>query len=354
MKYYEVRSVGQFSIPMQSCAQATIHVEVEVRSLGNEAYTSLWEALNPYAFEKMSSATEKSLKFVHYTSASNALSIIKNKQVWMRNAREMNDFSEIEHGHNCLFSAWHDEDVGGEFKKLLEEIETGLATKIENSFTERAHDRNRESFIISVSEHGFGAVDEGKYGRLSMWRAYGGDTSVALVMNNGPFLRDSSATMAFTSPVLYCDEQGFKKEFVRTINALRQNLELAKQLGGDLLSQLVQSILHFSALSTKHSGFAEEREWRVILSPTLFPSNKVSFDIEAVNGVPQRVYKFPLADFPDEGFFGATLNDLLEEIIIGPTLSSETILDALGGALTQEGVTDGFDRVRESKIPLRR
>ncbi|WP_170402379.1 DUF2971 domain-containing protein [Ruegeria arenilitoris] len=322
--------------------------------MSEELIRDFWEKVSPYTVQKMNQVKSSGTKFVHYTSASNALSIIQNQKVWMRNASEMNDFSEVQHGQSCLAAAWNDKTQGARLKGLLEGIEAGLVDRLAKSFDERGYDRERESFIISVSEHGNGTIDEDKYGRLSMWRAYGGNTNVALVMNNGPFLRESTATNAFTSPVFYGDQDRFVQEFSKVVDAFEQNMELARQLGGEAVKTIFQNIFHFAALSTKHPGFAEEREWRVILSPTMFPSNKVKFDLEVVNGVPQRVYKFPLMDYPSEGFVGATIPDLLEEIIIGPTNAAYTIYDALGGALTQAGVSDGFSRVRISSIPLRR
>lgn len=322
--------------------------------MSDEQFEILSRKLSPYAIAKMEAAKSNDTKFVHYTSAANALSIIKNQKVWMRNASEMNDFSEVQHGQSCLAAAWNDKTQGARFKGLLEGIESGLVDRLAHSFNQREYDRVRESFIISVSEHGNGPIDEDKYGRLSMWRAYGGNTNVALVMNNGPFLRESSATNAFTSPVFYGDPENFVKEFKKVVDILEQEISTARQLGGDAVLRIFQNVFHFTALSTKHPGFAEEREWRVILSPTMFPSDKVGFDLEVVNGVPQRVYKFPLVDYPDESFVGATLPNLLEKIIIGPTASSMTIFDALGGALVQAGVQDGFSRVKVSNIPLRR
>lgn len=322
--------------------------------MSEELVRELWLKLSPYTVEKMEAAKSNGTKFVHYTSASNALSIIQKQKVWMRNASVMNDFSEVQHGQRCLAAAWNDRTQGTRFKGLLEGIESGLVDRLAQSFDQRGHDRERESFIISVSEHGNGAIDEDKYGRLSMWRAYGGNTNVALVMNNAPFLRESSATNAFTSPVFYGDPERFVAAFTLVVDALEQNMALARQLGGEVVKTIFENIFHFAALSTKHPGFAEEREWRVILSPTMFPSNKVGFDLEVVNGVPQRVYKFPLVDYPEEGFYGATLPDLLEEIIIGPTDSAYTIYDALSGALVQAGIADGFSRVKISSIPLRR
>ena len=41
-------------------------------------------------------------RLVHYTSAQAGFLIIKNREVWLRNALLMNDFSEIAYGIECL------------------------------------------------------------------------------------------------------------------------------------------------------------------------------------------------------------------------------------------------------------
>lgn len=308
----------------------------------------------PHAMARVQEVREKGTKFAHYTSAFAALQIIEKNTVWMRNAVVMNDFSEVQHGQGCLKASWHDESIGGRLRALLDRLQPGLGQMVAEEFDKRVHDREVQSYLISISEHGDGALDEDKYGRLSMWRAYGGNTNVAFVFNNKPFLASSTALNAFTSPVFYCDEARFKAQFLEMVEGLESNFDFLQQVG---LNQLVLSLgwaFHFAALSTKHPGFAEEREWRIIHSPTMLPSNKIGFDIETVEGVPQRVYKLKLQNHPEEGFVGATLPELLEEIIIGPTQSPWPIYDAIATKLEEQGVQDAWNKVRNSNIPLRR
>jgi len=48
--------------------------------------------------QSVKGATDSKVLFAHYTNATSALSIIRNKSLWMRQASDMNDFSEIEQG----------------------------------------------------------------------------------------------------------------------------------------------------------------------------------------------------------------------------------------------------------------
>ena len=164
---------------------------------------AVWALLFPYATGRMAAIRSTGKSFVHYTSAFAAKEIIKQKSVWMRNAAVMNDFLEVEHGHRCLEYAWNETRVGKNFSAAVDSIYPGMSKALRDDFDARRDERLSETYLISISEHGNDLVNEDKYGRLSMWRAYGGTTNVALVMDNLPFLSESHATRAYTSPVLY-------------------------------------------------------------------------------------------------------------------------------------------------------
>jgi hypothetical protein len=308
----------------------------------------------PYGMARMSDIKSKNTPFVHYTSAYAAMQIIEKEEVWMRNALVMNDFMEVQHGQNCLSESWKDDEVGGRLRRLLERLQPGLSEVTAVAFDEKSDERSTQSYLISVSEHGGEDNQENRYGRLSMWRAYGGDTNVAFVFKNKPFMSESTALNAFTSPVLYRDVEGFKVEFLKLIEGLENEAELLTAMGPERVSLTLNWAFHFAALSTKHPGFAEEREWRVILSPTMGGAKNIDFSVETIQGVPQKVYKLKLKNYPDQGFVGATLPELLEEIIVGPTANPFPIYEALALKLEEKGVQDAWSKVRISDIPLRR
>jgi hypothetical protein len=61
------------------------------------------------------------------------------------------------------------------------------------------------------------------------------------------------------------------------------------------------SAFRYAVVSTKHPGFHEELQWRVIHSPAFEPSTRLIHAVESIRGVPQSVYKIPLHDIPQEG-----------------------------------------------------
>lgn len=144
-------------------------------------------------------------RLVHYTSAESAYKIIKGREIWMRNASMMNDFSEIEHGLHCLIAAWMSEP-GIKLQAMLNRIKDGFRDQIAKLFDIHTDGIKRATYITSLSEHN---DDEDYLGRLSMWRAYGGRAGVAMVMNNAAFAATTDAIKVYSSPVFYQDQAQF-------------------------------------------------------------------------------------------------------------------------------------------------
>jgi hypothetical protein len=76
-------------------------------------------------------------------------------------------------------------------------------------------------------------------------------------------------------------------------------------------------------------------------------------DVEVVRGIPQPVYKIPLKNIPEEGFTGATIPELLDRVIIGPTDHSFAAYEAFVSLLNEAGVENANTKVFTSHIPLR-
>ncbi len=108
-----------------------------------------------------------------------------------------------------------------------------------------------------------------------------------------------------------------------------------------------------AAVSLKHEGFKEEREWRVIYIPQIYQSKLVSFSTEIIEGVPQIIHKIPLQDSPADGVIGVAIPTLVDRVIIGPTAYPVTMGAAFAVALHQAGVANPASRVVASGIPLR-
>jgi hypothetical protein len=310
--------------------------------------------LFPYAFEKIDLAKSNNTRFVHYTSAETAFSIISKKSIWMRNSVTMNDYSEIHHGTECLLSAYRGEP-GAQFRSAIDAIRPGLAQRIHDIFFgEWLNTFRTNTYLTSFSEHD--GKEEDERGRLSMWRAYGGDSGVALVVHNTPFFSEKDALGAYSSPVAYWDKDDFAREMLRVADGIARNVDAFQYLPDNELLDSFFTMLMFAVLCTKHPGFAEEREWRSIYTPTLrrSPVLEAERDVQCVRGVPQIIYKIPLRDIPEHDLTGLAVRDVIERVIIGPTLYPYPSYLALAALLEEAGLPDAGERVHASNIPLRR
>jgi len=137
-------------------------------------------------------------RFAYYTTADTATSVLRNRQIWMRSTTTMNDYMEVEHGFECLNAAYKGEPGNG-LNTALDACFPGLAEDLKNYFNAWLPGIRRDTYMTCVSEH---SAEEDQHGRLSMWRAYGGQTGVALVLNGAVMFSESDALGAYSSPVV--------------------------------------------------------------------------------------------------------------------------------------------------------
>lgn len=300
-------------------------------------------------FEKSVAAQKQGTRFVHYTHAEAAMNILRSEEVWMRKSSCMNDFTEVQHGLDCLVNAYRG-DIGDRFKATLEGLFPGISSEIEELFNGWIPHLQSKTYFTCVSEH----IDsEDNFGRLSMWRAYGGTTGVALVLNNAPFLNESNALKAYTSPVACLSDVAFEQEFAKIADGVEANSEFLRGHDRELVATYVFNSFRFAALCAKHPVFQEEKEWRVIYCPPLDKSDRLVRDIKIIGGVPQPIYKIPLKNIPEEGLVGLEVHELIDRIIIGPTDYPFAIFEAFVDLLAEAGVDKAANRVIISGVPLR-
>ncbi len=303
----------------------------------------------PYADSKTAAAKASGGRFVYYTTADVAFSILHRQEIWMRNAMAMNDFMEISHGFDCLNAAYKGE-AGKVLKGILDSCFPGVSEEVELFFNGWLPHIRSDTYLTCLSEH---RADEDLHGRLSMWRAYGGSTGVALVLNGDVMFGTSNAIGAHSSPVLYANASSFADEFMNVVKGIERESDYVKSLGRDFVKNAVFTMLRFAVLCTKHPGFHEELEWRVVASPTIISSPRLISHVEVVRGVPQTVVKLKLENAPSEGLVGLAIPELLNRIIIGPCEFPGVIYRALHQVLREIGVQNVEQKIFISDIPLR-
>ena len=311
----------------------------------------LRNVFHPIFHMLLQDAREKRSKFSHYTSADVACSIIDNSEIWLRNAREMNDFNEVAHGERCLQSAWN--NYGERFSKLLDTAHAGISSELTHLLDRFWASRLTNTYLLSLCGHKDDGSED-QYGRLSMWRAYGGDCNVCIVFNGHSLLDNDVSINAFGTPVLYADEKKFLRYFERIVSNTEDALDLIGDTPKDDVLNSLFATLYFLVLATKHPGFREETEWRIVHCPDLWSSDFLRQDFQSIQGVPQKIYKIPLENSPRHNLSGATVPELIDKIIVGPTKSPWAVRETLIHKLQQKNTKDAEEKVVVSDIPLRR
>ncbi|MGK0174873.1 MAG: hypothetical protein ACI9AT_001255 [Ulvibacter sp.] len=289
-------------------------------------------------------------RFIHYTTAENALNIIKSRELWMRSPACMNDYMEISHGHGLLVKFFQETEYRKTFTESIDQYQVGLAEDILNGFDLWWEKIRNYVFIASVSEH---PSSEDKHGRLSMWRAYGSQEGKAgLVLNNPP--KPSFNLGVILSPALYYTRDDLTYDLLSIAELVDNNIDYLKTLKRETILGTVITSLIIYAVCLKHPGFSEEREWRLIFLPNMLPENKwVKKSIETIGGIPQIVYKMPLQNSDELDITGLSIPELLESIIIGPSQYPLVLFDAFNATLVNEDISGSDKIIVVSDIPLR-
>lgn len=303
----------------------------------------------PHYQERREEVEASGASFVHYTTAATAQLILDNCKIWMRSTGVMNDYSEVQHGIDCLKRALASES-GSRLKESLNQCFQGIADEIVTQFFEWAPYIAIDTFITSFSEY---RPEKDPFGRLSMWRAYGGECGVAIIFKPDVFFSDANVLGVQSSPVAYLDADGIALELDRVAQRIRENMQYVHNLGRDTVFNLVSQALRFAAICTKHPAFKEEQEWRVVTTRSLDESKYVQQSIKAVGGIPQPILQIELKEYPGTGMPSLAPASFVERILIGPCQYPITIHRALAETLRSLGHPEPFASVQSTNIPLR-
>lgn len=308
-----------------------------------------WNIFNGDSLRRMLLVSQSTQRFVHYTSAEVAFSILRESEVWMRRPQVMNDFQEIEWGWSCLLAAWN-EGLGDQLKAALDGLFPGSSERIIGHFDQLLPTVRAQTYITCISEHD---DDEDEIGRLSMWRAYGGQAGVALVLNTKAFTSVSDVFNAYTHPVWYHSPTQVAERLRAVLSQIASSESFLREQGEEFVHGYVYEFLTSVILCTKHPGFREEREWRVIHNSHPERNPNLRYFHRVVRGIPQQVVAIPLRDFPDQGLVGAAIPELVNRVIIGPNEYAWEARAVLIDLLANAGVENAQERVWVSDIPVR-
>lgn len=205
-------------------------------------------ALFPFFAQARASLDKNELNFSYYCSAEVAFNILRHKKFWLRSVNVMNDFLEVDHGMKSLMAVSSTE-LGQEFRALINSKFPDMWDRVIASLNSEFFKFKTSTYIICVSEH---PKDEDLYGRLSMWRAYGGESGVALVLNKDVIMDGPGQYNVVAAPVTYED---FNYIISQSISSIYNNPCIFDNLSPSEVEGVLYRAFKYLILCCKHPGF---------------------------------------------------------------------------------------------------
>lgn len=317
----------------------------------NTVWSSYWDMINTDLDNKESFPHVTPL-LAHYTSLQNLENILSNNEMWLSNPLFMNDLEEVRFGvtngfeiiqnHKGIRGAFDSDQMASNFFKFLE-LEYNAFT-IEDVF---------DLYVMCFSRHD--QSDEN--GRLSMWRGYGNNgNGVALVFDTSKItvLGDSPLVISRVEYATSVERIGWIQGKADEVATFISDHSIDESLLYGMAKELISRIVLFS-IFTKHKGFEEENEWRLVYLKDRDVDNKLDSMFGYFNGPRGIEPKLKLKLEPMAGTIGENFqfSDIIHSIILGPTTSSPLALMSIERMLKSLRKDELIERLKSSTIPFR-
>ncbi len=274
-------------------------------------------------------------------------------ELWFSNPLYMNDMEELRFGilegaqafrqHGLIRSACNSPE---RYELLLNEFEHQL-----NRFSnEHAFD----TYVFCLSEHD---SEKDTDGLLSMWRGYGSNGNGAAIIFDTAQMNYSEGSPLIISKVSYASQndrrQWIGAKFTEFANLLSKN-----NVPDDKLFLPVHALferIKIFSIFTKHRGFSEEREWRVVYLRERDATHKMDEMLHYAigrNGIePKLKFKIkPIDGLTKDDF---SLEKIVYQIILGPSVSSPLAVSSVKRMLEKLGKLELAKKLIASTTPLR-
>ncbi|MGC2048141.1 MAG: DUF2971 domain-containing protein [Gallionella sp.] len=289
----------------------------------------------------------------HYTSIATLERIMVNDEIWFSNPLYMNDMEELRFGilegaqafrqHEAIKFACNDPK---RYDLLLNAFEYQL-----NRFSnEHAFD----TYVFCLSEHD---IEKDTDGLLSMWRGYGSNGNGAAIIFDAAQLSHIGGSPLIISKVSYASQddrrQWIDAKFREFANLLSKNNVPDDKLYLPAYA-LFERIKMFS-IFTKHRGFSEEKEWRVVYLRDRDVEHRMDGMLHYSIGRNGIEPKFKLKIKPINGVTSDnfSLDKIVSQIILGPSISSPLAVNSVRRMIETVGKHELANKLIASTTPFR-
>ncbi len=288
----------------------------------------------------------------HYTSLDSIEKILRSGEFWLSNPLYMNDWEELRFGMHAGAQALRGSQL------LKDACETpaahdALLSRFDRLFADFDNTHALDVYVLCLSAHEIEDTD----GVLSMWRGYGAQgNGAALILDSAAFPKHDGLPLTL-GRVMYATQADRISWLNNKVSALAaaisdhpktvQNMDSAAQY-------LFQRLKKF-ALFTKHRGFAEEREWRVVYAMQNDVNQALSTSLGYLltgKGVEPKL-KLKIAELRPGSSSGSELPPLISQVLLGPSQSTTLAQASIRRMLLLIGHEQLCARLVASGIPFR-
>lgn len=284
------------------------------------------------------------IDFAYYSNLETIFSLLKNKEIWLRNVRCMNDYGELEFGYNVLRkNIYENKDKYNELLIALKSIKK-FADRFWEDFFEIFWNigfkniLKKETYIMCFTEHN-PQVDYN--GRLEMFNSYGRSNGSCIVLD-GRTLVDEGILFSKVVYINDYDDNKLKDAIDGLIVSLKSNRKFLSCIDDYTLKFYMERAMLYAIISIKHNGFSYEKEWRLVTLKSENIHNECRFDPECVGGIPQMVCKAKIDKY----------RNLFKTVIIENKYEADVEKESLEEILGKSGYNKC--KVHISDIPIRR
>jgi len=303
-------------------------------------------------FEEDSDFPAKRPLLAHYTSVATLEKIVSTDQVWLSNPLYMNDLEEMHFAMNAGAEGFRTSPYLSAACDSSRR-HTFLVKKFDELFSNFDRNHALDTYVMCLSEHSPGRDD----GLLSMWRGYGANGNGVAIVFDTANLSPNNDSPLIVGKVRYQSHPQRLEWIDKKLYDLAEVLATTERTDGDLSLAAHHFIerLKLFALFTKHDGFSEEQEWRVVYMNERDPKAlmKPMFGYAITSRGVEPKLKLELSKVAHVLGSGVTLETLIVQIILGPSISSTLSEDSVRRMLIIAGKESLSFLVSASSIPFR-
>jgi DUF2971 family protein len=284
----------------QTCAHSAVVCRAFEKEMNDEEIGKLFDPL--FADLRGDDCfPTKRLLLTHYTSIVGLEAILRTNEVWLSNPLFMNDMEEVRFGIHTgarLFLGSSELESACQTKERFDLLKYWFNYYFNRFDSEHVLD----TYVFCLSEHAEDDTD----GRLSMWRGYGGNGNGAAIVFDTAKIAAREESPLIIAHVNYGTAQERENWLQRRIAEFAEILTKS-DIPNDKLyiaAHYFFERLKLFAIFTKHRGFLEENEWRIVYMRDRDPAKvfdkmfsywvgprgvepKLKLKIEAIPGLPE-------------------------------------------------------------------